>query len=1406
MGVNQEELHWIDEICACNGLQSEKSSLNSIEHIELFLSSIHIIPSMKCFINLSLLKFVGSNISKIANLCQLVNLKELWICEGNLKRIEALDSNIAIEKLYLYSNQIERIENLSLLVKLKTLWLNKNKISIIENLSDLVELQNLNLSDNNISKIGKSLSCNAELEELNLSGNLIFSLKDITILACLPKLVSLSLNDPLSSTNPVGLLANYTTFILYHLPCIKHLDSFDVSQGLKNAAETTVMKKKTFYRVQIKKVNRMFYHVKSILREELCKMQESSDINIRKICYSIKELEREFWQSEKKKNSHKIDTSDTIQKNETRLNKISKSFEEFKKMVTEKSNLLTNRIKYWETVHQKLYLIYKDIVKQLTYWKEQSIIFLRIEFMSGGNIRFEEGTNNDFWYQPCHDLVQSRFFAQEFKDSWKIVNLKIQKIFCVQNRILKLRFDKKAEVILRTEDYNESFSSLRHEFMDYLFLISESCADFCLEKILEDGFCNENASMAVKLTNSVYIADKARIKNVYKSIPDCNIQNCCTSRFGKLFICKVLIGPSAAYTNDKEINSTSYPGINSVYKSKQHTASECTSQQNVRKNNLCDCTLRQCSWFVFDPSLVLIEYIVDFEYETNSTHPLIDMFSNILPCMDVNPLYQKVNLNDIYAKEFAKDREIINMEPVVKSRPRLTFLTEELLLHQSGQTNLSKITVLNLHDCGLSRVKLLSSLQFLKRLVLSFNELTSINELNGMNSLEYLDVSFNQIESFEGLKIMPNISHLDITWNYFCHTRNEVTLLKNYFPLLKVLNISHNPWMNSSTVRLRCISRIRTLTVIDKKPVTEEELQTALHLVSSSRITSAAILNNSCTDIQEILSLRLENTVDTLILLSGKRPIISSPQDGKWMAKITCLCLANHHLSKISNIENLVNLKWASFNNNDITKIEGLESCTKLQELTLSGNCISKIDGMNHLVDLQFLDISNNIILSLEGLNFEKLHKLSYIAFDNNNVISLNGFQKSKSLVEIYAGNNKIKKLREIFYLKKISSLCILDLLGNPMCKELSYYRLYAIYHLHYLKMLDAVSLELSEVETSKDTFGGRLTTDYLVEKLGHSNFLEICELDMPNCNLRSVELSSKDIFNNLRSLNLEQNNLTCFGGIFQIVNLKVLCLNYNFIECIIPKSFENATKDEQNKPILHNLEVLHLGYNGIRHMSLLKLDCLPSLKMLFLQGNEISKVEGLENLCELRELVLDKNKLKCLHETSFINQKKLKELHIENNMLQKLNYLEELVCLERLYIGSNRIQDTLEFEKLINLTKLFEISLIDNPVTRRHMHRPFLIFHRPSLLYIDGIVITNDERIRAELHFIEQQTNPLDQSTLNLVPKSKKLLEITKCVNNLTIDDYWFPYTYDSNDIRQVPWKVLSQIPSNQRTSKKNQ
>ena len=48
--------------------------------------------------------------------------------------------------------------------------------------------------------------------------------------------------------------------------------------------------------------------------------------------------------------------------------------------------------------------------------------------------------------------------------------------------------------------------------------------------------------------------------------------------------------------------------------------------------------------------------------------------------------------------------------------------------------------------------------------------------------------------------------------------------------------------------------------------------------------------------------------------------------------------------------------------------------------------------------------------------------------------------------------------------------------------------------------------------------------------------------------------------------------------------------------------------------------------------------------------GNEISRVEGLNDLYNLTELVLDRNKIKLLHEHSLSDLHHLKELHIEEN------------------------------------------------------------------------------------------------------------------------------------------------------------
>ena len=262
------------------------------------------------------------------------------------------------------------------------------------------------------------------------------------------------------------------------------------------------------------------------------------------------------------------------------------------------------------------------------------------------------------------------------------------------------------------------------------------------------------------------------------------------------------------------------------------------------------------------------------------------------------------------------------------------------------------------------------------------------------------------------------------------------------------------------------------------------------------------------------------------------------------------------------------------------------------------------------------------------------------------------------------------------------------------------------------------------------------------------------------------------------------------------MANLKVLCLNYNKIECVFPKrkasspnnkkgppvvhSSDDVTSPQSFTPVLERLEVLHLGYNGISNLKALQLSRIPNIKALFLQGNEISKVEGIQGLQELRELVLDQNKIKTLSETSFIGQRRLQELHIEDNRLRDLSNFEPLFNLQRLYLGMNKIQEVSELQKLERMTNLFEISLISNPITRRLMHRPVLVYRQPNILCIDGIPVTNDERAKAEVYLIDHQltsvVNPeaVESNLPTLQAKPQAPLKVTTVQLSTAAESGW--------------------------------
>ena len=61
------------------------------------------------------------------------------------------------------------------------------------------------------------------------------------------------------------------------------------------------------------------------------------------------------------------------------------------------------------------------------------------------------------------------------------------------------------------------------------------------------------------------------------------------------------------------------------------------------------------------------------------------------------------------------------------------------------------------------------------------------------------------------------------------------------------------------------------------------------------------------------------------------------------------------------------------------------------------------------------------------------------------------------------------------------------------------------------------ISQESTEGSQARDTFGGRLTPDFVAERLGHANFTDIRELDFPQCSIRTVDLGNGEQFQHLR-------------------------------------------------------------------------------------------------------------------------------------------------------------------------------------------------------------------------------------------------------------------------------------------------
>ncbi|GFR51283.1 hypothetical protein Agub_g13641 [Astrephomene gubernaculifera] len=740
-------------------------------------------------------------------------------------------------------------------------------------------------------------------------------------------------------------------------------------------------------------------------------------------------------------------------------------------------------------------------------------------------------------------------------------------------------------------------------------------------------------------------------------------------------------------------------------------------------------------------------------------------------------------------------QRLVAAPPLLQPVPKIYRLTEEAISKAVNGMTLANVVRLDLHNSGLRKMEALSSLRHLQVLVLCYNELTRLEGLEGLVQLRVLDLGHNSIRKVEAsLKGLYSLTHLDLSSNQVLKLE-ELYNMKKYSPQLVILDLRDNPICNDKAYRSTTLRKLKRLERFDGRPVSAEEKERFGE--HAGAVTLPMVLEYGS-------------------VASRGNGSLADPSRPTEPASITDLSLERMHIRRLQQLASLTSLKRASLADNEISSLEGIEGCRTLEELSLEANRVSSLVGLGGLTRVRKLQLGQNRLASLEALT--GLTGLVQLSVEDNELASLSGVERLTNLMELYAGNNRITELREVQRLRDMPKLIILDLAGNPLAGSLASaaaaaaaaaaanatgaggtgsssgaapsagqvgtgassvaaaaaaaavsddYRLYVIFNVRKLKVLDGVAVSAVEQAAAKNRYAGRLTADFLEERLGHRLFDRIRDLDCSGLRIRDVgNVFLSEDMEGLQELNLDSNMLVEVSALALLRNLVVLRLNNNRLgeECCF-----NTTRMMERNPelaralaarqlaaqqagsgghmqweIFPNLQVLQLGGNQVSSVSSLQLGALTGLRSLFLQANDITRIEGLDGLINLQELVLDRNRIRYIDPDALTGLPKLRELRLEENGLRSLsgfNYLAR--SLQALHVGSNRIGEPADLDRLTCLTGLVEVTLAGNPISRKNTYRAMVIAKCPRIQVLDQQMVTAEERDYAEQLFAPTQQPP---------------------------------------------------------------